>query len=330
MAEIVVGIAASHTPQLSSGVDMWDDHGERDRTNNKLLGNDGAWVAYDDLLASADPAIAEQLTPEVWEGKYARAQAGIDALVATLEEAAPDVALVIGDDQWELFRDEGVPTFGFFHGDELWDEPRSGEDAARMAEGVRRAQWAAHGEARATHAVDAALSRHITGVLCENGFDIFCFSRQNDDRSLGHAFTFPHYRLKLPAATPIVPVFINTYFPPNNPTPERCFRLGQVIRQAIESWEPGLRVAVITSGGLSHFVVDERLDRQVLDGLVAGDFESFGDLPRTRMRSGNSEILNWVTAAGVLEKHRATVLDYVPGYRTPAGTGTGMAFAYWK
>jgi hypothetical protein len=24
------------------------------------------------------------------------------------------------------------------------------------------------------------------------------------------------------------------------------------------------------------------------------------------------------------------VLDYIPGYRTPAGTGAGMAFARWE
>lgn len=330
MAEIAVGIAASHTPQLSSGVDMWDDHGERDRTKNKLLGIDGEWAEYDALLAGADPAIRAELTPQVWAGKYERAQAGIDALVDVLEQARPDVAVVIGDDQWELFREEGVPTFGLFHGTHLWDEPRHGEDYERMSEGVRRAQWAAHGDARATHSVDAALSAHITGLLCEHGFDIFCFTQQRDDRSLGHAFTFPRYRLKLPATTPIVPIFINTYFPPNNPTAKRCYRLGQVVRQAIESWPADVRVAVITSGGLSHFVVNEELDRRVLDGITAGDFDSFGELPRNLLRSGNSEILNWVTAAGALEKHRATVVDYVPGYRTPAGTGTGMAFAYWK
>jgi hypothetical protein len=47
------------------------------------------------------------------------------------------------------------------------------------------------------------------------------------------------------------------------------------------------------------------------------------------MRSGTSEILNWVVAAGALENLSATVLDYVPGYRTPAGMGTGMAFVRW-
>ena len=89
-------------------------------------------------------------------------------------------------------------------------------------------------------------------------------------------------------------------------------------------------MAVIASGGLSHFVVDEALDRRVLDGITARDATSLGGLSRDQLRSGTSEILNWITAAGALEGLTATVLDYVPGYRTPVGTGAGMAFAYWE
>ncbi|MEW2624116.1 hypothetical protein [Streptomyces sp. NPDC048106] len=330
MAEIVVGVAASHTPQLSSGVDMWEDHGERDRTKNRLLGHDGEFHEYEELLKTAGPEIAGELTAEVWESKYQRAQDGIDTVKNVLAEAAADVAVVIGDDQWEIFRAEGLPTFGLFHGDKLFDDPRRGEEYERMSAGVRAAHWAMHGESRAWHRTDGALSRHITETLAQRDFDVFHFSEQREDRSLGHAFTFPRYRMGLSPETPIVPVFINTYFPPNVPSAHRCYQLGQGLRHAIGTWDADVRVAVVTSGGLSHFVVNEELDRRVLSALGAGDFAAFGDLPRNQMRSGNSEILNWVTAAGALEKHTATVVDYIPGYRSPAGTGTGMAFAYWK
>ena len=67
----------------------------------------------------------------------------------------------------------------------------------------------------------------------------------------------------------------------------------------------------------------------MLDAIAAKDAAALGAIPRDRLRSGNSEILNWVTAAGALEGLTATIVDYVPGYRTPAGTGTGMAFARW-
>lgn len=161
-------------------------------------------------------------------------------------------------------------------------------------------------------------------------FDIHRFSVQNEGRSLGHAFTFPRYRLGLPAETPIVPIFINTYYPPNVPTPRRCHLLGRVLAEAIRDWPQDLRVAVITSGGLSHFVIDEELDRRVLDAIAAGDPAPLVSIERNRLRSGNSEILNWITAAGALTGLRADFVDYVPGYRSEAGTGTGMAFAAWS
>jgi 3-O-methylgallate 3,4-dioxygenase len=127
-----------------------------------------------------------------------------------------------------------------------------------------------------------------------------------------------------------VPVFVNTYYPPNVPSAARCYELGRALRRAVESWPGTARVAVIASGGLSHFVVDEELDSRVLSGITGRDAGILGSLTRDQMRSGTSEILNWIVAAGALENLSATVLDYVPGYRTPAGTGAGMAFARWE
>ncbi len=120
MADIVIGIASSHTPQLSSGVDMWPDHAARDMRNT-LLGKDAAFHTYDELLAGADPGIASQLRPEVWERKYHRAQVAIESLSATLAGAGADLALVVGDDQRELFIDDGIPAFACFTGTELVD-----------------------------------------------------------------------------------------------------------------------------------------------------------------------------------------------------------------
>ena len=48
----------------------------------------------------------------------------------------------------------------------------------------------------------------------------------------GHAFGFVHQRLmREDAIVPIVPVALNTYFPPNQPRPKRCYELGQAIRR---------------------------------------------------------------------------------------------------
>jgi hypothetical protein len=330
MADIVIGVASSHTPQLSSGVDMWEDHAERDRRNPRLLGRDAEYHSYEELLAAADPAIAKELHHSVWEAKYARCQDAIEALAKRLADARPDVAVVIGDDQRELFSDDGIPTFACFSGTELTDFPPAPGASERMPKGIRAAMWAAHAEAARRHPTSADLGRHLLETLAAADFDVMSFSLQPDRRSLGHAFTFPRYRLGLPANTPISPVFVNTYYPPNVPSARRCHALGQVIRRAVESWPDPARVAIVASGGLSHFVVDEELDHAVLSGLERGDGEALGSLSREQLRSGTSEILNWIVAAGALEARSATIIDYVPGYRTPAGTGAGMAFAHWQ
>ena len=329
MAEIVVGIASSHTPQLSSGVDMWLDHAERDRRNPQLLGKDARYHTYDELLAVADPAMESELAPAVWDEKYRRCQEAIEALTADLAKGHADIAVVIGDDQRELFRDDGIPAFACYTGAELVDMPPSGEALERMPKGIRAASWAAHSDREQPHPVQASLSAHIAEQLARDDFDLTVLRAQPAGRSLGHAFTFFRYRLGLPASTPIVPVFVNTYYPPNVPSAARCYQFGKALRRAVEGWETSARVAVIASGGLSHFVVDEDLDHAVLAAITARDGGALGSLGRDQLRSGTSEILNWIVAAGALENLSATVLDYVPGYRTPAGTGAGMAFVRW-
>jgi hypothetical protein len=329
MAEIVIGVASSHTPQLSSGVDMWGDHAERDRRNPLLLGTDARYHSYEELLAQADPAIATELAPEVWDGKYQRCQQAIEELAGRLQAANADIALVIGDDQREMFTDDGIPAFACFTGAELVDMPPEAETLARIPKGILAAFWAVHGTGVTTHTVASDLSEHIAEQLAWDDFDLTVVRAQPAGRTLGHAFTFPRYRLGLSPATPIVPVFVNTYYPPNVPSASRSYELGRALHRAVETWPGRARVAVIASGGLSHFVVDEALDRRVLAGIAARDGVSLGALSRDQLRSGTSEILNWIVAAGALEDLEPDVIDYVPGYRTPAGTGAGMAFVSW-
>ena len=83
------------------------------------------------------------------------------------------------------------------------------------------------------------------------------------------------------------------------------------------------------SGGLSHFVIDEDLDHQVLTALRNRDVAALSEIPREKLNSGNSEIRNWIAVAGAVEHLDMQVVDYVPCYRSPAGTGCAMGFAQW-
>jgi hypothetical protein len=76
-------------------------------------------------------------------------------------------------------------------------------------------------------------------------------------------------------------------------------------------------------------VVDEELDRQLLNALQAKDVNAIASLPLERLQSGTSEIRNWITTAGAAQHLDMDVIDYVPCYRSPAGTGCAMGFARW-
>ena len=155
--------------------------------------------------------------------------------------------------------------------------------------------------------------------------------KQHPRRPLGHAFTFVRRRLMDLGRPPVpmIPIMINTFYPPNQPTPERCYALGQAIRRAIGSFDEKRRVAIVASGGLSHFVVDEALDRRVLKALADRRPELLTSIPAGTLVSGTSEIRNWIVVAGACEDYAVDVIDYVAAYRSPALTGCGMGFAAW-
>jgi len=129
---------------------------------------------------------------------------------------------------------------------------------------------------------------------------------------------------------PIVPIMLNTYYPPNQPTPKRCYQLGRAIRQAVEAWPTRQRVAIVASGGLSHFFVDEDLDRYVLELLAKKDGDALVTLPTGKLESGNSEIRNWIMVSGMVTGLRSDYTQYIPVHRTPLGSGIGLAFMTWK
>jgi 3-O-methylgallate 3,4-dioxygenase len=129
---------------------------------------------------------------------------------------------------------------------------------------------------------------------------------------------------------PAVPIFLNTYFPPNQPRPRRCYEFGQAVRKAVEAFPGDERIGVLASGGLSHFTVDAELDGRSVRALQDKDAAALAALPREQLNSGSSEIRNWICMAGAVEHLAIGSMQYIPAYRTPAGTGTGLCFADWS
>ncbi len=319
MAQMVVGVATPHSPHVSTVPEQWDLHEQRDRKNPD--------IDFEGLARTARAEIYAELKPEVYREKAERCNRAIDELSRTLLAARPDVVVVIGDDQHEMFLEDCIPAFAVFRGNEILDIP---EDLASMDPSIRAAVWARHVEGGEAYPCDAALGNHLIAELSRAHFDVAQLSRQPAGRGIGHAFSFIRIRLMRECLIPMVPVFVNCFYPPNQPTPGRCYEFGKALGRAIESWAPGKRVAIAASGGLSHFVIDEALDQQFIRGLIDKRPDVLTQLPVEKLVSGTSELRNWIVAAAALEAFDIELIDYTAAYRSVAGTGCGMGFARWQ
>ncbi len=234
--------------------------------------------------------------------------------------------MIFGDDQHEQFYDDNMPTFAIYHGKKLPVVTHTGRSPAAWKNAEERG-WA---PTEPEYETESQLAEHLVRALIEEEFDIARCNKLRPEIGVGHAFSFLYRRLLPGSKIPIVPVMVNTYYPPNQPTPKRCYAFGKAVRKAIESWNSAKRVAIMASGGLSHVVIDEEIDQMVIEGLKSKNPEMLFKLPRERLWGGTSEILNWVALAGAVADRELRYLQYVTTYRSPAATGCGMGFAYWQ
>jgi hypothetical protein len=329
MAEIVLAIGTSHSPLLNSPAEDYPKHAAIDASGRKLIDKNGKPCTYGELLAQADPSIKQQIEPPVLEERSARCTANIARLSKELSQAKLDALIIIGDDQHEQFFDDNMPAILIYWGESIENNPLHMDEDAPAFWRKARSQFHEAAQTRA-YPVDARLGLHLIESLVEQGFDVSQGKRLAKEHGEGHAFGFVHRRMMNEQVVPIVPVALNTYFPPNQPRPRRCYALGQAIRAAVESAPGNARVGILASGGLSHFTVDEALDRSVLKACRDNDGEALASIPVEKLNSGSSEIRNWITVGGAATHLNNVWQEYIPCYRSAAGTGCGMGFALWK
>ncbi len=330
MAEIVLGIGSSHSPLLNSPAEDYPRHAEIDASGRKLIDKTGKPRTYGELLEQADPSIKDQIRPEVLQERAARCTANIERLERELAGASLDALIIIGDDQHEQFFDDNMPAILVYAGETIVNNPLNMPEEAPQWWRRARSQYHVSDEPR-EFPVASGLARHIVESLMDRDFDVSFSRKLSKAHGEGHAFGFVHQRLmREDAIVPIVPVALNTYFPPNQPRPRRCYELGRAIAASVRAFEGAGRVGILGSGGLSHFTVDEELDRFLLDAFRAKDADALRAITPERLNSGTSEVRNWITVAGACEHLDTKWQDYVPCYRSAAGTGCGMGFAVWS
>ena len=103
MAKVVLGIGSSHAPQTGMPPELWWRRGEWDQTHAELW-YEGRQLSFADLSdARAGEHFERELSIEKAQVRFDACQQGIAHLAATLAATAPDVAVIVGDDQHEAF-----------------------------------------------------------------------------------------------------------------------------------------------------------------------------------------------------------------------------------
>ncbi len=147
-----------------------------------------------------------------------------------------------------------------------------------------------------------------------------------------HAYGFIYRQVMRDQQTPHVPIDTNTVFAAGVPDVSACHAVGRLVGEAVRDWREDLRICVIASGGLSHFVVDAEFDRDILDAMTRNDYDHLLAYDEGYYQAGSAEIRSWIAAGGAMSVDglAGRIIEYQPLYRTAAGTGSSAAFAIWQ
>jgi Catalytic LigB subunit of aromatic ring-opening dioxygenase len=328
MARLVAAFGTSHSTMLFSVLENWQKLFDHIDCKAPINDFDGTPRAFADLLKSTPAADAAKISPQAISERYALTAQSMDRLERDIAEARLDALIIVGDDQREIFKDNCRPAIGIYYGDTIRNAaaPSTPTDDWYLSDQRKRLE----DKNDRFYPCHAPLASHIIQGLMHRNFDITAVKTLVNDQFEGHAYSFIHRRYMSGRVIPVVPVFLNTYYPPNQPSPTRCFDLGTAIRELVKEFPQDLRVGVLASGGLSHFLVNEELDGKVVASIRNRDFDALKALPAKFLHTGSSEIRNWIAVAAAASDLALDWISYVPGYRSQAMTGVGLCFAHWQ
>ena len=222
-----------------------------------------------------------------------QAGVGMQALGTVLDETRPDAILFFGADHVETFSVTCVPTFAIVAG-----------NRAQAKFAGREHNLPIHREM----AEDI-----LNQLVVDHGFDM----AYSEDAELGHAFSVPFEYVIGGRNIPVIPFFTNVYVPPL-PTPRRCEALGKAIAQIVKGRKE--RVAIVASGGMSHFPGTSKytspefdFDRWLISQMEVANTGALLNMTGTQLDEvGNTEMLNWAVMFGAIGAQEGELIDYLP------------------
>lgn len=218
--------------------------------------------------------------------------AGMRELGKLLDETQPEVILFLGSDHLETFAINCVPTFAIVAGNRA-----NAEFAGRKYDLPIHREYA----------------EDLLDKLVNAGFDL----AYSEDAVLGHTFAVPFEFVIGGRAIPVVPLHVNVYMPPL-PTPKRCAAFGRAIADVVAARSE--RVAIIASGGMSHYPgtwkyphPEFEFDKWMISELEHGKSESLLNLTSEQLDEvGNTELLPWAVLLGAIGNVPGELVQYTP------------------
>jgi aromatic ring-opening dioxygenase catalytic subunit (LigB family) len=267
------------------------------------------------FAASHGPMIARE-----WDNLTAATrtaiEAGFNRVGERLAAVRPDALVIVSPDHWVNFFLDNFPAFCVGIGDE-----HDGPPEPFLRKVFDHPVLPGH----------AGLGRHILQTALARDFDPSMSHRLR----LDHGFCLPLWRMGVDPIPPIVPIVVNEIDDPM-PTMRRCLAWGSLLRDAIDSYPEKLRVAVLATGGLSHFIgepgmgeIDEAFDRTCITLFQNGDPATLASTLEHDVRhtgNGGHEVRNWVVAHAAAGAQGFELLGYAP---LPE-VYVGCAFAQWR
>ena len=254
-------------------------------------------------------AMSHVLYPDYYDknvGPHGRRM--VEELIAVVRDmgremlaAKPDALVVIADDHLNVFSFDAVPAMCV----------RIGRSVQRMVQDDAIEFDRALDGLPERYPLHEDLANRVLEQGMEAGFDFAA----SWSAPLDHAFLSPVSTLcGTEPVPPLVPFWVNCFIAPQ-PTARRCFAAGRHIARVVD--EGPWRVAVIATGGLSHFpglslarvgTSDVAFDRRLVGLMEAGDHEPLCALTMKDLdESGSHEFLNWMVLIGAVSPARARV-----------------------
>ncbi|MBS42453.1 MAG: extradiol ring-cleavage dioxygenase [Nocardioides sp.] len=265
-------------------------------------------------------------------GHRAQLLAGLAKCRAELDAFEPDVVVVWGDDQYENFREEVIPSFCVLAYEDTDIDPFAVLGILKIPNA-----WGLPDNQSFTMRGAPDFAKGLVSDVISGGVDCAYSYRKREETHFPHAFAntqifldWDHVGKEFPY--PMVPVAVNCYgehviarrggiarfaeiqkgevLDPPGPSPKRCFELGRSIARSIR--ESGKRVALVASSSWSHAFLydkgwhlrpDTESDQRLYDAMLAGDYDAWQEVTAKEIiESGQHEMLNWFCLLGAVDE----------------------------